>query len=255
MEKVKTMYNLMVKRYAASPFTQFQAEVYRKILALADECDSVETMTVRLQNEGYNAMPAAALIKDKLTAHYQAAVDNGLAEHAEIYKKALDNIIANPDEAYLTGFYDDIKQANIRYAKTLERLLACFDDFTHYDMQKKVLDNVLLRYDDWQKEGKSFADVLKLKVFRNHFACSDAYLARFINEYNDLIEMAKAGKQPEFDIEKEFEQAWDVIKNKDAERRAMAESEVPKHRKAATMSIAPTSETGDYEYINEEFEN
>lgn len=244
----------MVERYDASPFTRFQAEVYRKILALADECDSVETMTVRLQNEGYNAMPATALIKDKITAHYQAAVDSGLDEHATIYKKALDNIIANPDEAYLTGFYDDIKQANIRYAKTLEKLLACFDDFVHYDMRKEVLDNVMLRYDDWKKEDKSFAEVLQLKVFRNHFSCSDAYLARFITEYNDLIKMATAGKQPELDIEKELEQAWNVIKNKEAERHATAKNEIPRYRSAAVMSIAPATAAGDYEYINEEFE-
>lgn len=253
MQKVKTMYNLMVERYAASPFTQAQAEVYRKILSLADECDSVETMTVRMQNEGYNSMPAVALMTDKLSAHYQAAVDNGLDEHAEIYKDALDNIVANPEDAYLTGFYDDIKKANIRYAKTLERLLACFDDFLHYEVKKEVLPNVKLRYDEWMKEGKQLSEVVRQKVFRNHFVCSDSFLERFANEYEDFV----FGKQTPNDAESEteFEQAWNTIKNKDAERKVMAQTELPKFRLASAMCIAPSTADGDYEYIHVEFEN
>lgn len=244
----------MEERYAASPFTQTQAEVYRKILSLADECDSVETMTVRMQNEGYNAMPTVALMTDKLSAHYQAALDNGLNEHAEIYKDALDNIVANPKDAYHTGFYDDIKKANIRYTKTLERLLACFDDFLHYEVKKEVLPNVKLRYDEWKNEGKQLLEVVRQKVFRNHFACSDSFLNRFVNEYEQFVTSASSSAETNTSMQNEAQVAWDALKEKDAERNAMAQSELPKFRLASAMCLAPTTADGDYEYIHVEFE-
>lgn len=253
MDKVKKMYSLMIERYESSPYTKFQAEVYRKILALANECDSVATMTVRLQNEGYNAMPAEALIKDKLSAHYQAAIDNGLEEQANIYKNALENIIANPQDAYLTGFYDDIKKANLRYSKTLERLLASFNDFVHYKIEENTPTNAELRYNDWKEENKQLSEIVNQKPYRKHFACSDEFLKLFANEYETSFFNKEESDSTQ--TNEEFEQAWNDIKNRDADRFAMAQSELPKYRGAAIMCIAPNTKDGDYEYINEEFEN
>lgn len=253
IEKVKTMYDLIVEKFSASPYGRHQAQAYRKIRALADECDSVATMTARLQNEGYNKLPAIALMTDKIEAHYQAAIENGLEEHAAIYRRVLDDIHINPDNAYQTGFYDEVRQANERYAKTLERLIACFNDYLHFKVKNELPPNIEVALKEWKKERRSFSEVIYQKAFRSHFVCSDDFLESFVKEYESLTTV----KTTESTIveHSRFEEAFDAIKKDESRRLSTALIELPKYLRAAAMSIAPVSADDDYEYINIEFEN
>lgn len=247
IEKVKIMYDLMVEKFESSPHGRHQAKAYRSIRALADECDSVAEMTVRLQNEGYNKLPGIALITDKVEAHHRAATDNGLEEHAAIYRRVLDDIDANPDNAYMTGFYDDVKQANMRYAKTVERLLACFNDYLHFRIKNEVPPNVGVALGEWRKEGRDFEDVVFQKAFRSYFACSDKFLESFAREF----EMLSAGRLQGMPTAEsgEIDEAFNAIKQDEARRRSVAKTELLRYRSASAMSVAPATAEGDYEYI------
>ena len=243
----------MVEKYSASPHGRHQAQAYRKIRALADECDTIATMTVRLQNEGYNKLPAIALVTDKIEAHYQAAIENGLEEHAAIYRRVINEIDADPDNAYLTGFYDDVRQANGRYAKTLERLITCFNDYLHFRVKNEIPPNAGVALSEWGKEGKSFDEVFRQKAYRDHFACTDTFLECFAREFESL---ATGEIAPAPIVEQScFEEAFSAIKQDEARRRSTAFSELPRYRSATAMSIAPDSADDDYEYMYIEFEN
>lgn len=247
IEKVKVMYDLMVEKFKSSPHGRNQAEAYRKIRAFADEWDSVEEMTIRLQNEGYNKLPAVALIADKVEAHYQAAVENGLEEHINIYRRVLDDIDANPDNAYLTGFYDDIKRADERYVITLERIMTCFNDYLHFKIKNEIPPNVTFSLEEWNKEERSFEEVIYKKAFRCHFACSDDFIECFINEFDLLV----AGKlKGGITVSSEqYEVAFNALKKEGMRRCSLAEIELPRYGRAIAMSVAPPSAEEDYEYI------
>lgn len=253
IEKVKIMYDLMVERFESSPHGRNQAEAYRKVRALADECSSVAEMTARLQNEGYNKLPAIALITDKVEAHRLAAIENGLKEHADIYDQVLDDIKDNPDNAYLTGFYDDISRADKRYAKTIERLMGCFNDYLYFKVKNEKSANAHIVFNEWEKEGVDFKEIVYKKAFRSHFACSDEFLELFINEYEMFIAGKLLGtpKVEKNEIEKVFK---DIKQHKD-QLRLVAKTELPRYRRASAMSIAPNSSEGDYEYVNIEFDD
>lgn len=247
IEKVKIMYDLMVEKFESSPHGRHQAKTYRSIRALADECDSVAEMTVRLQNEGYNKLPGIALITDKVEAHHRAATENGLEEHADIYRRVLDDIDTNPDNAYMTGFYDDIRQADARYAKTVERLMVCFNDYLHFRLKSEVPPNVGVALNEWRKEGRDFEDVVFKKGFRGHFACSDEFLESFVREF-ELLSEGKLQGLPAVESDK-IEEALNSIKKNEARRRSLAKTELLRYRSASAMSVAPATAEGDYEYI------
>ncbi len=251
--KVKTMYDLMVEKFEASPHGRHQAEAYRNIRALADECESVAAMTARLQNEGYNKLPAVALITDKVEAHLQAAVENGLVEHTAIYRRVLRDIADNPDNAYLTGFYDEVKQAHARHAQTLERLLTCFNDYLHFKLKNEIPPNISVALEAWRKEQRSLEEVVFQKAFRDHFACSDTFLRAFADEF----ELLATGKlQETSEVESGIiDEALKEIKQAESQRRELAHSELPRYRRASAMSVAPATAEGDYEYIHIEFED
>ena len=251
IEKVKIMYDLMIEKFEASPHGRHQAQTYRRIRTLADECDSVAVMTARLQNEGYNKLPYIALITDKVEAHYRAATENGLDKHAGVYRRVLDDIKANPDNAYLTGFYSDIKQADNQYAKTVERLVKCFDDYLYFRIKNEMPANAHLTLKEWEQEGLKLKDIVWKKAFREHFACSDEFLKRFADEYELSVALKIRGISK---VEpNNVEEAFQIRKQEGSCRRFVAKSVLPRYRRALAMSVAPESAKGDYEYINIEF--
>lgn len=255
LDGIKTMYDLMVARYEASPYTRHQAGVYREIRALADECDTLATITHRLQVEGYNAKPMVALVLDKLWAYIRAAEDTGRDDLAAIYQQAYDTIKEDPLQAYMSGYYDEAKQAEIKYAKTVGRLLACFDDFLFFDLRGETEGSVAFHQEEWEKENIFFSEVTNISKLRCHLACDDHYLQRFINEYDSFVGVARKGKpNPSDDEQAEYKQAWNELKGRKTELRELSRREIKKYRSGAVMSIAPAFSDGDYEYIHEVFE-
>ncbi len=257
MERIKQVYDLYVARYNATPYTPRQGDVYKRIRAFLDSCDTVEIATDRMRSEGYNMETSCAVPADRVYAEMCAAREVGLDECAELCKKVYDQILADPSTSYQTGFYADIQRERDKAQRKLEAVSACFLDFMAYDIYHGF-DEKKAQYqrnaDALQNLGISLGEILKKKYYRLCLGCDDQYLQRFIDEYPKIVEALQnksrnEAEQKEF--EDEFKTEWEKIKDRKDELREIYKRNTAEYKFSLTLCKAPATADGDYEYTNE----
>jgi hypothetical protein len=252
MERVKQLYDIYVARYSSTPYTPHQAEVYRKIRALADKCSSVEDMTVRLQDEGYNTMPAAALVADKLYAQMLAARENGLQRLEDIYKTAYEKVYSDNAAAYESGFYADVKRENERIAHLLDALCNCFDDYLGFVINQLFLapDDVRFHASVLKDTGITLQELTDIPYFRHALGCDDDFIHRFVDEYGDIVAMESSDEESHA-INDEASVQWEELSGHLGE---LDDSLNKNYHRTAVLCKAPATANGDYEYSDEAIE-
>ena len=251
MRRVKQLYDIYVTRYSSTPYTPQQAEVYKKIRAIADECSSVEDMSIRLQNEGYHTMPAAALIADKLYAQMLSAHENGLKQLENIYKNAYEKAFRD-NATYESGFYADVKKENEHTAHLMDVLCNCFDDYLSFVINQFFLTPADVKYHASVLKDTSMTlkELTGIPYFRQALGCDDDFIHSFVNEYEDVV-FKESSDDESCKINEDAKIQWEELKEHLDE---LDGSLNKNYYRAAVLCKAPATANGDYEYSEEETE-
>lgn len=257
MQRIKQNYDLFVKRYTATPYTPRQADVYKRIRSFLDECDTADIATERMRKEGYNMETTCAVPADKVYACMCAAREFELDELAEACRKVYDEMVNDSSTAFQTGFYADLQKERDKVQRKMEIISACFTDFLAYDIYQSFDDKeeqYIRNADALQNAGISLSDILKKKAYRQCLSCDDAYMQRFINEYPAIAAAANSKKTNEAEmkaLQETLDAEWPKIKDRKDDLQKIYKSNTTDYKFSLTLSKAPDSSEGDYQYTNE----
>ena len=253
IERSAYYYELQHKKHAASGRGPNQARVYGELVELVRSCSSLEEIQNKMRAGGYFESPGQALYLDKMLALRDAARDNGLESIALLYQKRHDEVAADYQKAFVTGFEQDIQKEFNRIGNivsSINEMIAAYlrvlglhpADGEH----GKALAVLAREAESIKKNGGDFSRNARDPYFRKHSPLSDENYEKAIAG----IEAIQAGaKQPgdQAEISGRTKAALEVIKPRVEELKELGHEFNSRCDRSAFLSIAPEDAPGPYE--------
>ncbi|MCL2041510.1 MAG: hypothetical protein FWG84_05650 [Bacteroidales bacterium] len=258
IEKAINLYRLMASRCERTGHSPRQTRVYREMVEFMQDCDSADAAAVKIRNSKYFLAPAAALLQDKLAALERASRESDMPDVADVYKKKIEEIDADPTAMYETGYDATVKNLKKAYFDTYNafvRIFVAYFKLSCYSVLDKTtaitLDALRADFAALSKPSSDFAQLAALEKFRSLIPVTDAGYARFVKEAPILAANGPDYAAEKQSIEEELKALQQLVA---AEKDAVAEAgrvNKQKMRQSQTIAVAPDSQTGAYTYIEE----
>ncbi|MBO7544204.1 MAG: lamin tail domain-containing protein, partial [Bacteroidales bacterium] len=130
----KELYGLYVRRFGDCQRTPYQAEYYRKWLDLLKASASNEEAEEKSKENGLYTGGAAAVAKDRIISHRQAAETLGWTDVVELCDDIIRKIEADPYYVFThSGLWADLQAAKNGWIRTIDGFQRLFVDFMEYD--------------------------------------------------------------------------------------------------------------------------
>ena len=189
----KELYGLYVRRFGDCQRTPYQAEYYRKWLDLLKASASNEEAEEKSKENGLYTGGAAAVAKDRIISHRQAAETLGWTDVVELCDDIIRKIEADPYYVFThSGLWADLQAAKNGWLRTIDGFQRLFVDFMEYDDTRSEPERALKAIAEdlkmLSKPSADFAALAALPQFRAIIDCSDAYY----KEFADTIGQAAA---------------------------------------------------------------
>ena len=261
IDKALTLYGMMADRCERSGFAPRQARVYREMTEFMRGCATAAEAAEKIKNSKYFLAPSAALLQDKLAAQEKAARENEMPDVADVYKKKIAEIDANPQAMYETGYERTAQNLKIPYYQTYEafsEIYACYAQLccvaVNDDIKiRNTTENLRAAMSRLQKPSSDFTTLASIARFRRLIPVNDERYALFvktapaINKNGPDYGPEKAAVQKEFETLREFISNSDdaVIKEIIGTGTRLRE----KQRRTKVVVVPPDSKAGKYSFI------
>ena len=263
IEKAINLYNMMAARCERTGYSPRQARVYREIAEFMKDCETADEAAVKIRNSKYFLAPSAALLQDKLAALEKASRESDMPDVADVYKKKIEEIDADPAAMYETGYDATVKNLKKAYFDTYNAFIGIFIAYfklSCYSVSddagiNSAIDSLKTNFAALSKPSSDFAQLAAMKKFRELLPITDAGYARFVKEAPIL-----AANGPDYEAEKKaIEEELKELKTMlAAEKNAVAEAgkaNAKKMKQSQAITVSPDYQTGSYTYIEEKIIN
>jgi len=249
---------MMAARCERTGYSPRQARVYREMVDFMRDCETADEAAIKIRNSKYFLAPSAALLQDKLAALEKASRESDMPDVADVYRKKIEEIEADPAAMYETGYDATVKNLKKAYFDTYNafvRIFIAYFKLSCYSVLNKTtpitMDALRADFAALSKPDSDFARLAALEKFRSLIPVTDAGYARFVKEAPIL-----AANGPDYEAEKKAieEELKELKKLVNAEKEAVMEAgkaNMQKMKQSQAIAVSPDSQTGSYTYIEE----
>jgi hypothetical protein len=264
MDKLKMTveyYQLLIDKFAKTGQSPNQLRVYTEIKELVQNCSSLEEIQDKMKSGGYYESPGQALYMDKMMALKKAADENNFIELASIYQARYDEVKADFNKMYETGYEQKVSAF---YSKLSSMLGAFYDIFNNYwghksanifDLgYKSSLETLRENQKKLNSLGTDFRTLAQDPYFRKHIGLEDGDYMIFVAEADSLMNKFDADQSELNQIKTVADAAWGILKDKKSEIQAIGRREEAKSKRSVYMIVPPVSASGKYQFLFNEQE-
>lgn len=258
IDKALKLYTMMADRCEKNGFSPHQAKVYREMVEFMRGCETAEEASVKIKNSKYYLAPGAAVLQDNLSAMEKACREINMPEAADVYKKKIEEIDADPKAMYETGYERTAGNIKTQYMETYNAFMIIYVIYMEsrcrniMSYRRSIVEMLNEEFKKLSRPSSDFTVLAKLPKFRELIPANDLGYARFTEAIPKL-----AANEPDYTenrrwLDDTFKQMKEIIKPEREAIRETGKGNIARTMQSAAIAVPGDSKTSVYTYTDEE---